>query len=290
MTTESRPSITLPVVTYTPASDLRSPASLFAAMWRDIVACRELAWRLTVRDISAQYRQSLLGILWAFIPPVVSAFVFVLLQQSRVVNIADPGMPYALFVLIGTSLWQTFADAVNAPLKIAVASKPVLAKTNFAREALIVSAFYQTLFGFAIKAVLILLALTYFRVPLTWNSALALFPIGLLIWLGVVIGLVLTPLGLLLTDVASSLVLVLQLGFFLTPVVYPAPDRLPYSALANWNPVAVCLTAARDLLVLGSSPEIVPLLTLSGLVAVAMLAGWVVYRVAMPIIIERMSA
>lgn len=259
-------------------------------MWRDLLASRDLAWRLTVRDISAQYRQSMLGLFWAFIPPLLSALLFIVLQQKQVVNIPDPGMPYALFVLVGTTLWQTFADAVNAPLKVVTEAKPVLAKINFPREALILSALYQTLFGFLFKALLIIAVLIYFGVPLSWLSLLALGPVFLLIWLGMAIGLAVTPLGMLITDVSSMLTLGLQLGFFLTPVVYPPPQGFPYSLLATLNPVSPYLLASRELLTQGTISNPVPIVAVTGALVVATLVGWVVYRVSMPIVIERISA
>lgn len=60
-------------VVYTPESQLRRPRDLVQSMWQDLLASRELAWRLMVRDISAQYRQSFLGIFWAFLPPIAKA-------------------------------------------------------------------------------------------------------------------------------------------------------------------------------------------------------------------------
>jgi lipopolysaccharide transport system permease protein len=278
------------VVIYTPASQVRSPLGLVGAMLRDLLASRDLAWRLAVRDVSALYRQSILGVFWAFIPPLVSALLFIVLQQRRVVNIPDPGMPYALFVLVGTTLWQAFADAVNAPLKVMTQAKPFLAKINFPREALILSALYQSLFGFLFKALLIVGALVYFHVPIGWNSLLALGPVFLLICLGTSIGLVLTPLGMLITDIASMLLVALQLGFFLTPVIYPPPESFPYSLLASWNPVSPYLLASRELLVLGTVSNPYAVLAVTGALAAVTLAGWVVYRVSMPIVIERISA
>lgn len=280
----------LPAVTYSPASQLRSPAHLLAAMVRDLLASRDLAWRLSVRDISAQYRQSVLGVFWAFVPPLLSALLFIVLQHKKVVNIPDPGMPYALFALVGTTLWQTFTDAVNAPLKVVTGAKPVLAKINFPREALILSAFYQTLFAFAIKALLLVGVLLWFAVPVTWGWLLALIPIFLLIWLGIAIGLALTPLGMLLNDVSAMLTLGLQLAFFLTPVVYPPPQSFPYSLLATWNPVSPYLLAARNLLAQGQIENLTPLLAVTGVLLVGTLVVWVVYRVSMPILIERISA
>jgi lipopolysaccharide transport system permease protein len=287
---DKRSSDTLPEVIYTPASLVRSPVHLLAAMARDLLASQDLAWRLTVRDISAQYRQSFLGIFWAFIPPLLSALLFIVLQRSKVLNIPDPGMPYALFVLVGTTLWQTFTDAVNAPLKVVTGAKPVLAKINFPREALIVSALYQTLFGFAVKAILLVGVLLWFGVPVTLQWLLALIPIFLLIWLGIAIGLALTPLGMLINDVTSMLALGLQLAFFLTPVVYPPPQSFPYSLLATWNPVSPYLQAARDLLAHGQVDSLAPLVAVTAILVVGTAIAWVVYRVSMPIIIERISA
>jgi lipopolysaccharide transport system permease protein len=280
----------LTAVTYSPAPDVRSPAQLARSMLRDLIASRELAWRLTVRDISAQYRQSLLGIFWAFLPPLVSASLFIFLQHNRVLNIPDPGMPYALFVLVGTVLWQTFTEAVQAPVRLVNAAKPVLAKINFPREALILSALYQTLFAFAIKAVLLIGVLAFFKVPLGWHTVLAAIPILMLMWLGIVIGVMLTPGGALLNDVQSMVTLALQLGFFLTPVIYPPPQSLPYSLLASWNPVSPYLVAARSLLAGAAIDNVIPLLVVTALLVLGTVMGWVFYRVSMPVIIERMSA
>jgi lipopolysaccharide transport system permease protein len=259
-------------------------------MFGDLLASRDLAWRLAVRDISALYRQSVLGLFWGFIPPLVSALLFIVLQQRRVVNIPDPGMPYALFVLVGTALWQAFLDSVNAPLKVMTQSKPFLAKINFPREALILSALYQTLFGFLFKAFLIIGALVYFGVPFGVHSLLALGPMLLLICLGITMGVLLTPMGMLITDVASMMTVVLQLAFFLTPVVYPPPETFPYSLLSTLNPASPYLLAGRELLVLGTVSSPVSVLAVTVALVVATLVGWILYRVSMPIIIERIGA
>ena len=269
---------------------MRSPLSLAASMLRDLLASRELAWRLTVRDISAHYRQSMLGFFWAFVPPLVSGLLFIVLQQKKLVNVPDPGMPYPLFVLVGTTLWQVFSEAVNAPLHVVTVAKPVLAKINFPREALIVSAFYQTLFGLLVKSVLLVGILLYFGVPLRPQSALAIVPIILLIWLGLAIGLAATPPGLLMRDVTQAMTLGLQLGFFLTPVIYPPPQSFPYSLLATWNPVSPYLVASRELLVNGTTALLLPMVVVTACLFVSTVVLWIVYRVAMPIVIERTSA
>ena len=70
-------------VVYTPASQMRTPALLVRSMFKDLAASRELAWRLFVRDVSAQYRQSILGLFWAFFPPVLSGLVLLYFNLKK---------------------------------------------------------------------------------------------------------------------------------------------------------------------------------------------------------------
>ena len=137
-----------PEVIYTPESNLRHPIQLFKQMWRDLLASRELAWRLMVRDISAQYRQSFLGIAWAFLPPIILAAGFTLANDANVINISATDLPYPAYVMFSTALWQTFVEALNAPVLAVTAAKPMLARVNFPREALILAKLGEVLFLF----------------------------------------------------------------------------------------------------------------------------------------------
>jgi lipopolysaccharide transport system permease protein len=88
-----------------------------------------------VRDISAQYRQSLLGILWAFLPPLITAVIFITLNSRKVINVEETSIPYPVFAIFGTVLWHFFVYSLNAPLRVVTASKSLLTKINFPREA-----------------------------------------------------------------------------------------------------------------------------------------------------------
>ncbi len=280
----------LPVTIYTPDSQMSSPGQLFRSMWHDIKASRELAWRLFIRDISAQYRQSLLGVVWAFVPPIITSIIFIILQSRKVVNFGETDIPYPVYVLIGTILWQLFVESLNAPLKSVVMAKPMLAKINFPREALIVSAIYTVVFNLLIKLVVVGIILAIFKVSLTWMILFAPVAMLMLMLFGIAVGLLLTPLGVLYTDISTSLPIAVQLFFFVTPVVYPPPQSFPFSLLATLNPVSPLLIAARDAITKGIISNSVPFLVVSGLTVALLLFGWIIFRVALPIIIERMSA
>ncbi|MDY6987007.1 MAG: ABC transporter permease [Thermodesulfobacteriota bacterium] len=280
----------LPVVIYTPESKLRSPVTMAREMWRDLLASRELAWRLMVRDVSAQYRQSFLGVVWAFLPPIAMALVFVVLNSRKVINITETNIPYPAFVMFGTVLWQVFVDSLNAPLKVVTAAKPMLAKINFPKEALILSGLGQTLFNLSIKLVILMAVVIIFKIPVTLGVPLSILAILDLVLLGTMFGLLITPVGVLYTDIAQGLSLVTGLWFFLTPVVYPPPTSFPFSLLATLNPVSPILVAARDLATEGVLHNPMAFLVVTLLMFVVLLATWVVYRLAIPILVERMSA
>lgn len=280
----------MPVTVYSPESQMRSPVKLLKSMFHDLLASRELAWRLFVRDVSARYRQSVLGILWAFLPPILSGMVFIFLRSQNILNLGNTSVDYPLFVLIGTILWQVFTESINAPLKAVQSAKAMLAKINFPREALIMAAFYDILFSLAIKTIVIGAVLIYFKVAVSPGMLLAIPAILMLITLGMAIGLMLTPIGMLYTDVGSAIGMAVQFWFFVTPVVYPPPTSFPFDLIVKLNPVSPLLIGARDLLTLGTlkTPEM--FLMVSGLSLVGMFFAWVLYRLALPIIIERMSS
>lgn len=277
-------------VVYSPESQMRSPGTLLKAMMHDLSKSRELAWRLFVRDVSARYRQSVFGILWAFLPPLLSGMVFIILQSRDILNVGSTNVAYPLFVLIGTILWQVFTESVNAPLRAVQSAMPMLAKINFPREALILAAFYEILLSLAIKSVVIVGVLVYFKITANTAMLLAVPAVVLLILLGMAIGLFLTPIGMLYTDIGMALGAITQLWFFVTPVVYPPPASFPFNLIAKLNPVSPLLVGIRDLLTIGTIkvPELFWLF--SGLSTVGLFISWVLYRLAMPIIIERISS
>ena len=90
---------------YPPDSALTDPRRLFREMVGELRDSRELAMALFRRDLKAQFRQSILGYAWLFFPPIATTLVWFFLNSSGVVQVADTGMPYPAFVMIGTLLW-----------------------------------------------------------------------------------------------------------------------------------------------------------------------------------------
>lgn len=278
------------VTVYTPDSSLAQPAKMLRDMLGDLVRGRELALRLAIRDVKAQYRQAILGFLWAFIIPLAHTVTWIFLNSSGIVSVGDTGMPYPVYALTGTMLWAILMDAVNAPLQHTNQNREMLTKLNFPREAILVSGIYQTLFNASIKVVLVLVALLIFGIVPGWS--LLLFPLGIfsLILVGTAIGLLLTPVGLLYTDIGRAVPLLLQFLMYFSPVLYPMPNEGFAATLFSLNPLSPLIMTARDWIT-GASPEhLGGFLIVSAVAGATLLLVWIAYRLAMPIVIERMSA
>lgn len=278
------------ITIYTPESSLTNPVKMILEMFCDLAAARELAWRLAVRDISAQYRQAFLGFLWAFILPLANTLAWIFLNSTGVVQIADTVLPYPVYVFTGTMFWAIFMDAVNAPLQQVAAAKSMLTKLNFPREALILSGIYQALFNASIKIFLLFGALIVVGINPGWN--LLLFPVGVLslVLVGTAFGLLVTPVGMLYTDIGRGLPLLMQFLMYITPVVFPMPKSGWAATLFNLNPLTPVILTTRNWLT-GFTPDHFGAFVIVNLVAIVLLlVVWVVYRLAMPILIERMSA
>lgn len=279
----------IPVTVYTPESALRHPGQMLRAMFRDLLASRELAWRLFVRDISAHYRQSMLGYMWAFLPPIVSTFTFVLLNQTGILKTGKMALPYPVYVMIGTLLWQVFADAVNSPIKTVTAAKTMLAKINFPREAILLSGILEVLFNFVIRLVLLIGVFVYFGISPPATAPLAIAGVFALLCLGFMIGILLTPFGMLYTDVGQALAMLLSFWMLITPVVYTPPTSGMLAWLTRLNPVSPLIVTTREWLAVGPASNLSSALCVFLANLVLLFAGWVLYRLAMPILVERMG-
>jgi lipopolysaccharide transport system permease protein len=282
-------SSSLPVTVYTPSSALTQPAKLFAEMFRDLWQGRGLAWRLFLRDTAALYRQSILGYVWAFLPPLATAGTFVFLSSQKILIIGETPVPYAAYVLIGTLLWQSFVDALHSPARVVALNRGMLIKINFPREALILAGLLEVLFNFVIRLTLLVPVFWFFQIPVT--GSILWFPVGVaaLVLLGLSIGVVLTPIALLYTDIGRGVSIIAGFWLFLTPVVYPPPSSGFAAFLTTVNPVSPVILTARDWLISQPATHLPAFIVVTALALLLLFIGWVIYHVALPHLIERMG-
>lgn len=276
---------------YTPDSDLRHPLVFLRQMLRDAWAGRYLAWRIFLRDINARYRQTALGFLWLLIPPVAAAVALTAANKAEVIRVARTDLPYPVYVLFSMALWQTFTDALTAPLQAIYDARSVLSRINFPREALMLARLGDASVGFVVRLLLVLAAFLWFGVSLPASAWLALPAACAVILFGFSVGVLLAPLATLYQDILKSITIVLGFWLFLSPVLYPVPQGGGAMAtVVKWNPVTALLVTVRELAT-GASlsmPGAYLLIVLASLVVT--LLAWVAYRLALPYVVERLSA
>lgn len=240
-----------------------------------------------MRDLRSRYQQALLGPVWTFMPPLIAAATFTLLRGMGTVEIPDPIIPYPLYVMFGFVLWQVFADGFQMPLKAAKKGQNLMRTIKMPIESLILASAGEMLFDKAIQILILAILFIVFKVSVTWG--ILLFPVAIffLLALGAGLGLLFVPLGSLYTDIASAIPIVLRLWFFATPVLYPEPKRWPYSLLSDLNPVSVLLVGAQDLVIKGTLAQPIAYCSIAAVSILLLLGGWVIYRLSVPILIER---
>jgi lipopolysaccharide transport system permease protein len=277
------------VVIYTPRPELLEPVRFIRSMFRDLAACWELAWRLFVRDLSARYRQSLLGYVWAFLPPLATTIPFIFLRSQGVFKTAETSIPYPAYVVIGILFWQVFVDAVQMPLKVVTAAKPMLSKIQFPPEAILMAGLGDVLFSFLIRLVLLVAVFLWYGLTPPTTALLMPVVVVALVTLGFMFGLLVTPFGILYTDVMQSLSLITTFWLFLTPVIYPPREAGLAGLLSRANPVSPLVIVGRDWLTSGKTTFLPEFVIVAALSLVALFVGWVGYRIALPHIIARMG-
>ena len=272
-----------------PAKDSKRQISL-KHMWSDLMAARFLGKQIFVRDIKAMFRQSLLGIVWAIFPPFLSAALWVFLNSSGAVNITATGMPYPIFVMSGSVLFTTFTHALNMPADAVMAGKSMMAKLNFPREAMLINAFYKVLFDFGLKFfALVLIALV---LGFHFGFTTLLFPLGALLAIifGFSIGVLLIPFKMLYGDFKRMLTIATQVLMYATPIVYPMPAEGIARSFNLYNPIYYMTDIPRRWFAGETIDVIWPLVAICMVSVVVLLIGWILYRITMPIIVERVGA
>jgi len=266
------------------------PLALLRRMARESWNFRELVFHLVVRDLRAQYRQSLLGYVWAFIPTIATAIAFSLAKDSGVLRIPNTRVDYVVFVMAGTVLWQTFTDSLNGPIQAISNFKGVLNRIYLPPEVIIFAKIGEVFVNLSINLIMLAIVFAVYRVSI--GPIVILTPLLLLLFIleGTAIGLVLAPVSVLYHDVLKGLPIILTFWFVLTPVVYAPPSNGGLAVVVKLNPATHFLVAIRDIATGGPLPDLWTLAIVSAVSVLAFIVALIAFRIAMPFVIERGSA
>lgn len=238
--------------------------------YRDLIAL--FVWR----DFTALYKQTILGPAWHVVQPLLTTLTFTVVF-SMVARLPTDGIPPFLFYLAGTVAWTYFATTLTMTSSTFVNNASLLGKVYFHRLTIPISITISNFISFAIQFSIFLAVLGFYLLSGTdihFTRWILLSPVLLLLLAGYGLGggIVVSALTTRYRDLAKLVAFGVQLGMFLTPVVYPlsmVPDRL--RGVVEWNPLTPVMEGFR-LAFLGVGTVSVAHLAASGLGMVALLA------------------
>ena len=284
----------LETTVYTPSSPLVNPIKLIGEIFHDIWKSRELICILFFRDLKGAYRQSLLGYLWIFMPPIATTAVWFYMTSQNLITVGKTPIPYPAFVMIGQIIWGVFSSSFNAPQMGFNSGSAVFMKLKVPPEAFIANALANILFDLALKSFLIFAIFIIFWSDLILSWTILLVPLGLLstILFGTSIGLLCVPISSLYSDIGRFIGIAMPFLMYTTPVIFPlsAGDGLA-NTLMRWNPLCPLIEVTRSWLTLGTA-DIVLVQKLIILIPVSIVIGFIgliFLRVAMPHLVVRLG-
>ncbi len=253
---------------------------------RELWQYRELLRNLVVRDVKVRYKNSILGIVWSWLNPLLMMVVYTIFFTVLLRNTTFPHYP--VFLLCGLLPWNFFSESLTSATASIVNNAHLIKKVYFPREVLPISVVFSSLVNFIIALPVLLVLVLVFGVSLTpWAL---LLPVTILIQLAFTIGLVLilSTLNVFYRDTHFILNVLMLAWFFLTPVFYPI-ETVPQNAtvlgvtfnarlwLYRLNPMASIIASYRDLLYWGTPTALDFLLRTAVTSVVVLIVGYLIF-------------
>jgi ABC-type polysaccharide/polyol phosphate export permease len=253
---------------------------------RELWKYRELTRNLVVRNLKVRYKNSLLGVAWSWLSPLMMMIVYTIFFTIFWGNTEIHHYP--VFLLCGMLPWNFFAESVMQATDSIVGNAHLIKKVYFPREVLPVSAVLSSLVNYLIALPVFFVLAIVSGARLTWW--VLLLPITLLVQIIFILGLAffLSTVNVLYRDTQHLLGVLIQAWFFLTPVFYPintVPQQVSvlgvtFNAqlwLRRLNPMASIIASYRDLLYWGAPTGLDFLLRTAIEVIVVLLVGYLVF-------------
>ncbi len=240
---------------------------------KDLWNYRDLVFQLTLRNIKVRYKQTILGVLWAVLQPVLMTLVFAFTLR-RLIPMPSGELPYPIFVLSGLLPWIFFQTAVMAAANSVVGSEGLVTKVYFPRLAIPLSAIAAALVDLAIAFVVLVGMMFWYGIVPTASLALLPLAVALLLASATGIGTLLAALAVSYRDFRHAVPFVLQAWMFATPTIFLPVDG---GRLSQFNPMTVPVDFFRAV-TLGLPIRWESVLCVAGVHAVLCLAGLYYFR------------
>jgi lipopolysaccharide transport system permease protein len=244
------------ITTYEPDNSLKKGyLPVFGEIFRELRDNRWLTYQLFKRDFFATYKQSLFGIFWALIMPVISVGSFIILKQSGLLSVGEINVPYPIYAVLGLAFWQLFSSGLISSSSSLVRAGSMITQINFSKKSLVFAAAGQSILSFSIQMILVMILFLYYGIAP--SIAIALVPLIIipLLLLTLGLGLIISILNGVVRDVGNVLGLLVTFLMFLTPILYAKPRMGILTNITKYNPLYYLISGSRDLVLTGTISE-----------------------------------
>ena len=226
----------------------------------DLWAYRELLYFLIWRDLKVRYKQTVFGIAWVVLQPVLMTIIFTVFL-GRIVHVPSGGLPYSLMVFSGLLPWTFFSSAVLSAVPSLVGNSALITKVYFPRLLIPAANVAARLVDFLISFSILVMLMLYFRfargypIQLTWNLLILVLMIVLLVVFTLGVSILLSSLNVQYRDVGVALPVLMQLWMFASPIIYSqavVPEG--WRTLYSLNPLVGLIEGFRASLLGGEIP------------------------------------
>ena len=226
--------------------------------WRDVWRYRELFLFFTWRDLLVRYKQTVVGVSWSLIRPLLMMTVLTVVF-GKLGKMPAAGVPYPLLVFCGMLPWQFFATAISECGNSLVMNSGMISKVYFPRLVIAASSVMTTLIDFLVSAVFLAVLMAYFHYPP--HSTIFLLPFYLLLMIGISLGVGLWISALMVEyrDFRFIVPFIVQFGLYISPVGFQTtiiPER--YRLLYSLNPMVGIIDGFRWCLLGAATPVFWP--------------------------------
>jgi lipopolysaccharide transport system permease protein len=224
-----------------------------AHYWRDLWHYRDLLGFLTLRDIRVRYKQTVLGVGWALIQPIVTTGIFTFVF-GKLAGMSPGGVPYPLLVLAGLLPWQLFSAALSGSSASLISNSNLISKVYFPRLIIPLSSLGVAAIDFLVVLGLYIATSAWFgRIP-SWHWALLPLFIALALLLAFGAGIWFTALTVKYRDFRYIVPFMLQVGVFLSPIGFSTGTVPSWRPLLDINPITGVIDAFRWCLLSDGQP------------------------------------
>ncbi len=256
---------------------LRPRHGLAALKLGEVWQYRELMFFLAWRDLLARYKQTVIGVLWAFVRPLVTLIVLTVIF-GRLAKLPSGSVPYPLLAMAGLLPWQLFSTAFGDASSSVVGSSQLVSKVYFPRLIIPISATFTSFADFLVSLVMLVPLLFWYHVPVGPNILWLVPLIALCLFTALGSGIWFAALFVRYRDVRHAVPFLIQLGLYVSPVgfsssIVPAKWRVLYSM----NPMVGIIDGFRYALFGKGTPIYVPGLAVSIVLAALLMIGGLYY-------------